>query len=58
MQLRGRLPVQGPSAAPGRVSIWTVPPAGHIQGHARDPVEWEQTVVGFLDTALGVDEGG
>ncbi len=38
--------------APASVSVWNVPGAGHTQGLAVAPEEWEKTVTGFLDTAL------
>jgi fermentation-respiration switch protein FrsA (DUF1100 family) len=38
--------------SPESVTIWTVPEAGHIQGLSTAPVEWENTVTGFLDNAL------
>jgi fermentation-respiration switch protein FrsA (DUF1100 family) len=54
----GEVPDEGGAAAyvqqasPGNVSVWTVPGAGHIEGLATDPAQWEQTVVDFLDEAL------
>jgi pimeloyl-ACP methyl ester carboxylesterase len=54
----GAVPDEGQAAAHVRetagdnVSVWTVPGAGHIQGLAVSPEEWEQMVVGFLDQAL------
>lgn len=39
--------------APARVSVWTVPGAGHIQGLSTDPSGWESRVIGFLDANLG-----
>jgi pimeloyl-ACP methyl ester carboxylesterase len=41
------------AAGTDNVTIWTVPDAGHIQGLAQDPEEWEARVVGFLDGAFG-----
>ncbi|HSJ90915.1 MAG TPA: alpha/beta fold hydrolase [Ilumatobacter sp.] len=38
--------------APGSVTIWEVPGAGHIEGFATAPDEWESRVVGFLDDVL------
>lgn len=35
-----------------RVQVWTVPGAGHTDGLATAPSEWESTVVGFLDAHL------
>ena len=40
------------SGAPDSVSVWTVPDAGHTDGLATDPDEWERQVTGFLDDAL------
>ncbi len=40
--------------APGKVTIWNVVEAGHIQGLSAAPAEWEAAVTGFLDTALGL----
>jgi pimeloyl-ACP methyl ester carboxylesterase len=54
----GSVPDEGQAAAHVRetagdnVSVWTVPGAGHIQGFAVSPEEWEQVVIGFLDQAL------
>jgi len=39
-------------AAPSTVTIWVVPGAGHTQGLATRPQEWEQHVTSFLDDAL------
>ena len=33
------------------VSVWIVPGAGHVQGLAVAPEDWEQVVVGFLEDA-------
>jgi fermentation-respiration switch protein FrsA (DUF1100 family) len=41
------------AAAPDRVQIWSVPDAGHTEGLATHPAEWERRVVAFLDEALG-----
>lgn len=55
----GEVPDEGHAAeylrrhSPGRVSIWTVPGAGHIQGLSADPQGWEARVIGFLDSMLG-----
>ncbi|MDD5703234.1 MAG: alpha/beta fold hydrolase [Dehalococcoidales bacterium] len=38
--------------SPNNVVIWTVPEAGHTQGLATKPVEWESTVISFLENAL------
>jgi uncharacterized protein len=38
--------------APLSVFIWTVPGSGHTGGLSTAPVEWEVTVIGFLDRAL------
>ena len=40
------------SADRQRVRTWTVPRAGHVQGLATEPEEWERRVVGFLDREL------
>lgn len=40
------------AASPGNVSVWSVPGAGHIQGLATTPIDWERVVVGFLDAAM------
>lgn len=37
---------------PDTISTWTIPDAGHIQGLATHPEEWERRVIGFLDDAL------
>lgn len=39
-------------ADPGRVEVWTVPNAAHMQGLGTAPEEWERRVVGFLDDQL------
>ena len=41
------------SGASDRVTVWTVEGAGHTGGYDTQPDEWEQRVVGFLDTHLG-----
>jgi len=41
------------TAARGNVSIWTVPGADHIGGLAVAPEQWEETVITFLDSAIG-----
>jgi pimeloyl-ACP methyl ester carboxylesterase len=40
------------AAAPGSVTLWVVPGAGHTGGLDAEPLLWEQQVVGFLDAAL------
>ena len=40
------------AAAPARVDVWEVPDAGHTQGLATAPGEYERRVVGFLDRHL------
>jgi fermentation-respiration switch protein FrsA (DUF1100 family) len=42
-------------AAPGSVTIWTVPGAGHTEGLDVAPDEWRRRVVGFFDEALVSD---
>jgi uncharacterized protein len=42
-------------AAPGSVTIWTVPGAGHTEGLDVAPDEWRRRVVGFFDEALMSD---
>jgi hypothetical protein len=39
-------------AAPGSVTIWTVPRAGHTEGLDVAPDQWRRRVVGFFDEAL------
>lgn len=41
-------------AAPENVTLWEVRGAGHTAGLATAPREWEERVVGFLDSALGL----
>jgi uncharacterized protein len=41
------------SQAPGNVSVWVVPDAGHTKGLEVAPAEWEQRVTEFLDAAIG-----
>jgi fermentation-respiration switch protein FrsA (DUF1100 family) len=41
------------AASPRTVSLWVVSGAGHTEGLATHPRQWEQRVVGFLDRALG-----
>jgi pimeloyl-ACP methyl ester carboxylesterase len=41
------------TAAPRRVTVWTVPGADHTHGLQTEPREWERRVVAFLDAALG-----
>lgn len=38
--------------SPANVFIWTAPGAGHIEGLAAAPIDWERIVTGFLDKAL------
>jgi fermentation-respiration switch protein FrsA (DUF1100 family) len=38
--------------SPGNVTIWTVPGAGHIEGHEQAPEAWEETVLAFLERAF------
>jgi hypothetical protein len=40
------------SAAPERVTQWTVPGADHTDGLDAQPQEWEQRVTDFLTAAL------
>lgn len=40
-------------AGADNVSTWNVPGAGHVQGLATAPDEWEAVVVGFLDESIG-----
>ena len=40
------------SGAPGSVTVWVVPGAGHTAGVRTQPRQWEERVVGFLDAAL------
>jgi pimeloyl-ACP methyl ester carboxylesterase len=40
-------------ASPDSVQLWVVPGAGHTEGLATDPAEWEGRVTAFLDRALG-----
>jgi len=40
------------AAAPGRVTVWTVPGAAHTHALAVEPQEWEARVTAFLDSAL------
>lgn len=55
----GRLPDERYAAehiraeARGNVTIWTIPDAGHIDGLLTAPLEWEEAVIDFLDSALG-----
>ena len=39
-------------AAPGSVTTWTVPGAGHTEGLDVAPAAWRRRVVGFFDEAL------
>jgi pimeloyl-ACP methyl ester carboxylesterase len=41
------------TAARGNVAIWAVPEADHIGGLAVAPEQWEETVITFLDSAIG-----
>lgn len=38
--------------APDNVAIWVVEGAGHTGGLSAAPIDWETTVIGFLDAAL------
>ncbi len=40
------------AAAPDRVSVWTVPGAGHTEGLRTAPRQWSSRVLGFLDAHL------
>jgi dienelactone hydrolase len=42
------------AAAPERVQLWTVPKAGHAEGLATRPAEWEARVIAFLEETLGI----
>lgn len=44
--------------APDRVDVWTVEDAGHTAGLRTAPAEWEDRVLGFLDTQLPAVAGG
>lgn len=46
------------AAGNSNVTIWAVPDAGHIQGLAVAPEEWQSRVVGFLDRALADSSPG
>jgi dienelactone hydrolase len=39
--------------SPETAEVWVVPDAGHTDGLAVDPEEWERRVIGFLDDAVG-----
>jgi fermentation-respiration switch protein FrsA (DUF1100 family) len=41
------------SAAPDRISVWTVPGANHTGALQTDPQQWESHVITFLNRALG-----
>jgi uncharacterized protein len=41
------------AASPDTVRLWVVPGAGHTDGLATHPAEWEARVIAFLDGALG-----
>lgn len=41
------------SAVVADVAVWTVAGAGHTEGLRVAPVEWEATVIGFLERSLG-----
>jgi len=41
------------TAAPERVTVWTVEGASHTGGLHTSPVEWEERVVSFFDEHLG-----
>ncbi|HXJ64875.1 MAG TPA: CocE/NonD family hydrolase [Actinomycetota bacterium] len=40
------------AASPSNVCVWVVPGAGHTDGLATNPAQWEARVTGFLDRAL------
>lgn len=40
------------AASPATVHVWVVPHAGHTQGLATSPQQWEAHVIGFLHAAL------
>lgn len=40
------------AVGPDSISSWTIPDAGHIQGLATHPEEWERRVIDFLDDSL------
>lgn len=44
------------ATAVGNVSLWIVPDADHTGGLAASPEQWEQTVIGFLDSAVDNQE--
>ena len=44
------------TAAPERVTTWTVRGAAHTRGLATAPEEWSSRVLGFLDDALDVSD--
>lgn len=46
------LGVAGLGVGIGNVSLWTVTGAGHTEGLAVSPGEWEETVVAFFDSAI------
>jgi dienelactone hydrolase len=46
------------AVAPDRLQVWVVPASDHVSALATAPDEWRERVVGFLDGALAVDEGG
>jgi dienelactone hydrolase len=39
-------------AAGSNATLWEIPEAGHVGGHAARPQEYERRVVGFFDAAL------
>lgn len=45
------------SGSPETVELWIVPDTGHTDALDTHPEEWEARVVGFLDDALGFEEG-
>ncbi|MCU0269626.1 MAG: alpha/beta fold hydrolase [Acidimicrobiales bacterium] len=60
----GDVPTEGEVAdrlqagSPGNVEVWVVAGADHTGGLETAPEEWEARVVGFLDEALDVRDGG
>jgi hypothetical protein len=40
------------AAGPEIISTWTIADAGHIEGLATHPDEWERRVTSFLDESL------
>jgi fermentation-respiration switch protein FrsA (DUF1100 family) len=60
----GAVPDEPPAArhvaggAPGNVSLWVAPGAGHTGALDRHPQEWEERVTAFLADALSVEPDG